>query len=69
MKLPTVQEEAIAATGKNGYYIPPCRMAEIAKTAQRMLSILSGSNIQMSYAECDIVLEIIQQTLEHGRGK
>lgn len=68
MKLPTVQEEAAEATGKSGYYIPPCRMVEISRTAQKMLSILSGSNIQMSYAECDIVLEIIRQTLEHGRG-
>lgn len=69
MKLPTVQEEAAAAAGKSGYYIPPCRMVEIAGTARKMLGVLSGSNIQMSYAECDIVLEIIRQTLEHGRGK
>ena len=66
--MPTMKEEAIAAEARGETYIPPYRMAELMKIAQRIMGILSAPRgITISYSECDVVLSLVSQAIERGR--
>lgn len=65
-RLPGLQEEAEAMAKKHGYYIPPYRMAEIVKTANRVFSALTTSTFQPTYEECRMVLHIVETAMTLG---
>lgn len=65
-KLPTIQQEAQNVAEQGGYYISPYQLAEMSKTASKIIDMLSKSGFQPSYAECKIVLDIVQKTLRTG---
>ncbi len=67
MKLPTMKEEADAAESRGEIYIPPYRMAELMKMAHKIMGVLAASGgITVSYAECDVVLELVKQAAKQG---
>lgn len=55
-----IRREADEITSRTGRYIPPYRVANLMKTAQRVTDILARSDIAMTYDEIQLILEIVQ---------
>lgn len=55
-----IRQEAEEITSRTGRFIPPYRLANLMKTAQRITDLISRSDIAMTYDECQIVLDIVQ---------
>lgn len=49
---------------RKGVYIPPYRLTNLMKTAQKILDIIVKSDICMSYYESLMVLRIVQNTIK-----
>jgi hypothetical protein len=64
-----IKHEAAEITGRLGYYIPPYRLSSLMKTAQRITDLLTRSDVCMSYAECQIILTIVNGAIDTATGK
>ncbi len=64
-----IKHEAEEITGRTGCYIPPYRMAHLMKSAQKISDFLVKSDISMTYKECEIVLQIVLNTIRTITGK
>lgn len=49
-----VEKEQIMA--RNGFYVPPCRLAVLVRTAARMVDMMVKADTNISYEECNIML-------------
>lgn len=64
-----IKREAEEITGRTGRYIPPYRMANLMKSAQRITDLMVKTDLAMTYEECVIVLNIVQSTIRAITGK
>jgi hypothetical protein len=64
-----IKQEAEEITGRTGCYIPPYRMANLMKSAQKISDFLAKADISMTYKECEIVLQIVLNTIRTITGK
>lgn len=64
-----IKREAEEIAGRTGRYIPPYRMANLMKSAQRITDLMVKADLAMTYEECVIVLNIVQSTIRAITGK
>lgn len=64
-----IKREAEEISGRTGRYIPPYRMANLMKSAQRITDLMVKTDLAMTYEECVIVLNIVQSTIRAITGK
>ena len=64
-----IKREAEEISGRTGRYIPPYRMANLMKSAQRITELMVKADLAMTYEECVIVLNIVQSTIRAITGK
>lgn len=64
MRVPTLKEEAEAVAAKNGYYVPPYRFQQMMKAASKITDLLLSKQIQTSYAECKMIMEIVMAAID-----
>ncbi len=55
-----IKHEADEIASRTGRYIPPYRLANLMKTAQRITDLLVRSDIAMTYDEIQLVLGVVQ---------
>lgn len=68
-KLQSIKQETEETVERLGYYIPPYRLAQMLKTAQQVIDLISKSTVpSASYAECRFILEIVQGSIEKANG-
>lgn len=63
-----IRDEAERIKQTAGYYITPERLAALMGTAQKVISVLAGSRIPLSYSECEIVLDIARAAMDRIQG-
>lgn len=63
-----LRDEAERIKQTAGYYITPERLAALMGSAQKVISVLSGGRIPLSYSECEIVLDIVRSAMDRIRG-
>ena len=64
-----IKREAEEITARTGLYLPPYRMNEMMNTAQRITNILTTSTVGISYAECRMILHIVEVAIDEVTGK
>lgn len=64
-----IKHEADEIASRTGRYIPPYRMANLMKTAQRVTDLLARSDIAMTYDEIQMVLGIVQGAVCKATGR
>lgn len=64
-----IKHEANEIASRTGRYIPPYRMANLMKTAQRVTDLLVKTDVAMTYEECVIVLNVVQSAIHTITGK
>lgn len=64
-----IKHEADEITSRTGRYIPPYRLANLMKTAQRVIDIISRSDVAMTYDEIQLVLGIVQGAVGKAIGR
>ena len=55
-------------TERLGYYVPPWRLAMLMKTASKVLDIITNSKAQCTYADCKLILGLVEDALRPGFG-
>jgi hypothetical protein len=69
MRPRTLAEETELARAAGDYYIPPYKLAQMTKTAAKILDILNAGTFQPSHEECRIVMDMVEHALECGQKK
>ncbi len=64
-----IRREADEIASRTGRYIPPYRLANLMKTAQRILDLVTRSDVAMTYDEVQLVLGIVQGAVGKAIGK
>lgn len=64
-----LREEIQRVTQAAGYYVTPERLAELMGRAQKVMTVLCGGRISLSYADCDIVLDLVRSALDRVEGE
>ncbi len=64
-----IKHEADEIASRTGRYIPPYRMANLMKTAQKVTDLLVKADIAMTYEEIQIVLGIVQGAICRATGR
>jgi hypothetical protein len=64
-----IKHEANEIAGRTGRYIPPYRMVNLMKAAQKIADFLVKADLAMTYEECEIVLNIVMNTIRAITGK
>ena len=64
-----LKKESEEVAGRIGFYIPPYRMASLMKSAQKITDMLVRADVCMSYAECQMVLDIVAGAFRSATGK
>lgn len=64
-----IRHEADEIASRTGRYIPPYRMANLMKTAQRVTDLVARSDIAMTYDEIQIVLDIVKVAVSRAVGR
>lgn len=64
-----IQKEADEIVGRTGRYIPPYRMANLMKSAQKVTDLLIRADICMTYEELEIVLDIVKSAISSAIGR
>ena len=59
----TIKQEAEETTARLGYYITPYKLSKLMKTAQRVMDMIVKDNTPASYADCRMILEIVQASI------
>lgn len=63
-----MHDEAERIKRTAGYYISPERLSALMGTAQKVISVLAGSRVPLSYFECEIVLDIVRSAMDRIQG-
>lgn len=63
-----VQEEMERVVRKAGYYITPERLAELLGRAQKVVAVLAGGRMPLSYMDCEIVLDLARTAMARVGG-
>ena len=64
-----IKREADEIASRTGRYIPPYRLANLMKTAQRITDLLVRSDIAMTYDEIQLVLGVVQGAVGKAIGR
>lgn len=64
-----IRHEADEIASRTGRYIPPYRLANLMKTAQRITDLLVRSDIAMTYDEIQLVIGVVQGAVSRATGK
>jgi len=64
-----IKHEADEITSRTGRYIPPYRLANLMKTAQRITDQIVRSDVAMTYDEIQLVLSIVQGAVGKAIGR
>ena len=64
-----IKHEANEIASRTGRYIPPYRMANLMKTAQKVTDLLARADIAMTYEEIRLVLGIVQGAVCKATGR
>lgn len=64
-----IKHEADEIASRTGRYIPPYRMANLMKTAQRIADLLARADVAMTYDEIQMVLGIVQGAVCKATGR
>ena len=64
-----IRHEAEEITSRTGRFIPPYRLANLMKTAQRITDLIVRSDVAMTYDEIQLVLGIVQGAVGRAVGK
>jgi len=64
-----IKHEADEIASRTGRYIPPYRMANLMKTAQRITDIMVRADIAMTYDEIQIVLDVVKVAVGKATGR
>lgn len=63
-----IQNEAEEITSRTGRYIPPYRMANLMRTAQKVADLLAKNDVCTTYQECEIILDIVKNAISSATG-
>ena len=58
-----IKQEAQEIAGRTGLYIPPYRMGNLMKAAQRIVDLLTKADLAITYRECLLVLDIVRNAI------
>lgn len=58
-----IKREADEIVNRTGRYIPPYRLANLMKTAQRIADLLTRADVAVTYAECMLILDIVRSAI------
>ena len=64
-----IKHEADEIASRTGRYIPPYRLANLMKIAQRITDLLVRSDIAMTYDEIQLVLGVVQGAVGRAIGR
>lgn len=64
-----LKKECEEITQRTGIYIPPYRLANLLRTASKIIDLLTKTDICMSYHECLITLRIVMNTIREVTGE
>lgn len=64
-----LKKECEEITQKTGIYIPPYRLSNLMKTAQKITELIVKSDICMSYHESLLVLRIVMNAIKEIVGE
>lgn len=64
-----IKREADEITSRTGRYIPPYRMANLMKSAQKIADFLVKTDLAITYEECETVLNIVLNTIRAMTGR
>lgn len=64
-----LRRECEEITQRTGRYIPPYRMANLMKTAQKVTELLTKTDVCVTYEECQIILEIVSGAIKSATRK
>ena len=64
-----IKHEADEIASRTGRYIPPYRLANLMKTAQRITDLLVRSDVAMTYDEIQLVLGVVQGAVGKAIGR
>jgi len=64
-----IRHEADEITSRTGRFIPPYRLANLMKTAQRITDLIVRSDIAMTYDEIQLVLGVVQGAVSKATGR
>lgn len=64
-----LKHEAEEIASRTGRYIPPYRLSNLMKTAQRITGVIVQSDIAMTYDEIQLVLGVVQSAVGRAIGK
>ena len=67
-----IEAEKAQILARNGFYVPPYRLAALVKTAARMVDMMVKADTNISFEECKIMLAFASSVVEavtEGGGK
>jgi hypothetical protein len=64
-----IKREADEIVRRTGRYIPPYRLASLMKMAQRIVDLLTKTDVTVTYSECVIVLSIVRAAIRGATGE
>lgn len=64
-----IKHEADEIASRTGRYIPPYRLANLMKTAQRITDQIVRSDVAMTYDEIQLVLGVVQGAVGKAIGR
>lgn len=63
-----LKREAAVIAEKTGVYIPPHRLAELMKAAQKITDVLQKNVYFVNYEESQFVLRVVMRAIEEAQG-
>jgi hypothetical protein len=66
-ELPTFQAEAERVAEENGLYIPVYQLNQLTRTASKAMNTIVNSLPHGTYAEFELVLELMRRHVEYGK--
>ena len=64
-----IRHEADEIASRTGRYIPPYRLANLMKTAQRITDLIVRSDVAMTYEEIQLALSIVDGAIAKAVGR
>ena len=64
-----VRQEAAAIEERSGCYLPPYRLAVLTELANKVMKLITGGAVCMSYRECRMVLKIVAGAIDAAAGE
>jgi hypothetical protein len=66
-ELPTFQAEAERVAAENGIYIPVYQLNQLTRAASKAMNTIINSLPHGTYAEFELVLELMRRHVEYGK--